>query len=190
MGSSSKKLSWVVFWQASAPQLDTIGQAGGVNTRDRVLVSEAEVQDYGQDVTVLRIVGEFAWFMQNPAAAVDRPFVLAAGVLMRESLDKDAGAPNILDPEVVEEYPWAWLRTWSGIPDGVSSQGQQGMADAVTPGTALEKIDIRVKRKLRTGQELLFQTASRMVSFGSNALPSNADLFMYSWLRVRILIES
>lgn len=185
-----KKLSWMVFWQAGTPSNNLLAAVGTQSSQVRTLITEQEVRDFGQDVTLLRVIGEYGFFVENAAAAVNRPYFHAAAMLVRESSDQSLGSVDLSSAAQIEEYPLSWIRTWSGLPDGVSSQGQQGLLDAVTPGTALEKMDVRVKRKLRTGDQLVFQTASKLVAFGANALPANADLTLHDWLRVRILVET
>ena len=186
-----KKLSWLVFWETGIGSLSRVMTAAGVAIQTaRTLVTEAEVEDHDDDLTVLRVIGEYGFFVENAATAVDRPYQHECGIMARESIDAGSVTPSLALAAVAEEYPWSWLRTWNGLPDGVSSQGQHGMLDAITPGTALEKVDIRVKRKLRSGDELYWITNSQIVPYGGNLLPANADLFLHDWLRVRILVES
>jgi len=154
----------------------------------RTLVSEAEVEDLDDECTVLRVIGEYSYFLEDDASR-NRPVSIVAGMLVRESLDVGV-QPDLLDPEDIEEYPLSWLKTWICLPDGVSRQSQAGCNDAFTVSTALEKIDVRVKRKLRSGDELYFNVSSHFVSYGANALPANGTINMHSWLRVRILIEA
>ncbi len=184
-----KKLSWVTHWQASTASGLTIAVDGTLSTKLHVLVSEAEVEDHDDELTVLRIVGEFHQFWHGTPTAVNRPMVCMAGILVRESSDLGV-TPSMMIPAHIEEYPWMWLRSWAVLPDAVSKQSATACVDASTPGTALEKVDIRVKRKLRSGDELYFYAQCQFVGYTGNALPANATLDWDSWLRVRILIES
>ncbi len=184
-----KKLSWLTFWGSGASESQIIAVNGDTSLRARVLVSEAEVEDHDDELTVLRVIGEYGFFYANAAASLDRPIVHVAGMLVRESLDVGV-TPDLMSPQAIEEYPWSWLRSWTVLPDAVSSQGQSGLVDATTPGTALEKMDVRVKRKLRSGDELVFLTATRYVGFGGLTVPANAVAEENAWLRLRILVES
>ncbi len=183
-----KKLSWLTFWETT-PVQDVLNADGTRVHRARTIVNEAEVEDLDDECTVLRVIGEFSWFAQNVTASIDRPIMYVNGMIVRESLDQTTTI-NLDSATSIEEYPWSWIRSYFCLPDGVSSQSQSGCVDATTPATALEKIDVRVKRKLRSGDELQFLTTASLRSYPGFALPANAPISIYSALRVRVLVEA
>ncbi len=182
-----KKLTWVSYWEQSPVELIMLANGNAAHS-DRVLITEAEVTDFDSECTVLRIIGEFGWFVQNPATAVNVPYNVLAGVIVRES--EDTNVINMSVTDKIQEYPWAWLQTYMGVPDGVSVQGQAGVVDAVRTQGGLDKVDIRVKRKLREGEQLLWTMTGELVAYAAQALPANGDLNLHSFLRVRILVEA
>lgn len=185
-----KKLVWRTSWE-SGSSTELIAPATGVQaTSTRTLITEAEVEDLDDEATLLRVVGEFQWFAWNDTTAVDLPMVCVAGLLVREEIDAATTTPDLMSPDAIEEFPWLWLRTWTGLPDQVSTQIQHDCTDSGQDGGALEKFDIRVKRKLRNGDQLMMYFTCRLVAYGTHALPAVAGLNVSSWVRARILLEA
>lgn len=185
-----KKLVWRTLWESGSSG-DIVVPATGIQANfTRTLITEAEVEDLDDEATLLRVVGEFQWFAWNDTTAVDLPMVVTAGMLVREEIDASSNTPDMMSPDAIEEYPWMWIRTWTGLPDLVSAQIQHDCADSLSDAGAIEKFDVRVKRKLRNGDQLMFYFTARLVAYGTHALPAAAGLNVASWMRVRILLEA
>lgn len=177
-----KKLIWRVYWDnlSNTPGIQINGTNGNVSRTDTTLITDAEVGDFDDECTVIRVVGEqyFNFVAQDGSSALGYVQLIRGITVLDASYT--ASVIQVDDVTDAQDTEWSWLRTYRGMGSAYSDEGGNTFASD-DGGLVSAHIDCKVKRKLRAGDRLLMFFA---------AYSAEADWTCRIWTNLRILVEA
>ncbi len=170
-----KKLVWRVLWDTAETLI--VAAAGAATTDVRNLITQAELEDLDDEATVVRVVGDVHYIVEESVAATG-PYQVFFGVTRREQASV-AGMDLSLVASV-QDTEWSWLRSravW-----GASTSSLGGANDGAG-GFLTAHVDVRTKRKLDGGDQL-----SWITTLNNDDATASATLRMV--VNLRILLQA